>query len=140
MKTLTLKPGIDEIIKSWHAAKETERTWQEYRRQLEEVIASHYEQEFNEVRAQLAQSVQLSETVKLADLKVSVGRTMAIEQTQAAMFCSAHPELLGVILRYEFKPVNSSSVLGAAHAEGALGQEVTKMIEIKDSKLSFSKA
>lgn len=140
MQALVLKPGIQDLINLWHKAKESEKTWQDYRGQLEATICAHYEQELAEIKAALAQSTQLSESVKIADLKISVGRTLKVEQTQAALFCSAHPELINVVLKYEYKPSNSSALLGAMFAEGKLGEEVSKLVEIKDSKPSFSKA
>lgn len=140
MQTLTLKPGIDEMINLWHRSKETEKTWQDYRGQLEATIVAHYEQELAEIKAALAQSTQLSESVKIADLKISIGRTLKIEQATAATFCAAHPELIGIVLKYKFEAANSASLLGAMFAEGKLGEEVSKIVEIKDSKPSFSKA
>lgn len=140
MQTLTLKPGIDEIINLWHKSKESEKSWQDYRGQLEAAICTHYDAEFSEIRAALAQSTQLSESVKIGDIKVSIGRTLKIEQATAAAFCAAHPELIGVVLKYKFEPANSSSLLGAMFAEGRLGEEVSKIVELKDSKPSFSKA
>lgn len=140
MQTLTLKPGIDEILNLWHRSKESEKTWIEYRGQLEATIIAHYEQEIGEIKAALAQSTQLSESVKIGDIKIAVGRTLKVEQVQAALFCAAHPELINVVLKYKFEPANSASLLGALFAEGALGQEVSKIVEVKDSRPSFSKA
>lgn len=140
VQALPVKPGVQELIDLWHKSKETEKAWQEYRGQLEEAISKHYETEFLEVRAALAQSTQLSESAKIGDLKVSLGRTMKIEQAAAAGFCAAHPELIGVVLKYKFEAANSSSLLGAMFADGALGEQVSKIVELKDSKPSFSKA
>lgn len=140
MQALTLKPGIQELIDSWHKAKDVEKTWNEYRVQIENTIAQHYEPEFAEIKAQLAQATQLSESVKIGDLKISLGRTLKIEQAQAALFCAQYPELLNVVLKYEYKPANSGSLLGAMFADGKLGEEISKIVEIKDSKPSFSKA
>jgi uncharacterized protein (UPF0212 family) len=140
MQVLTIKTGIQELIDAWTKAKETEKTWQEYRLQVEAAILAQYEQEIEAVRAQLSQSTQLSETVKLGVLKIALGRTLKVSQAEAALFCVAHPELVNIIMKYEYKPANSAAVLGAMHAEGQLGSEVTKLVEISDSKPSFSKA
>lgn len=140
MQALTIKPGVEELIALWHRSKETEKTWNDYRLQVEATILAHYEQEISEIRSQLKQSTQLSESVKLGSLKIALGRTMKISQAEAALFCAQHPELINVLLKYEFKPQNSSSLLGAMHADGKLGEEVTKLAELSDSKPSFSKA
>ena len=140
MQILPVKPGVQELIALWEKAKETEKTWNDYRLQVEATILAHYEQEINEIRSQLKQSTQLSESVKLGSLKIALGRTMKISQAEAALFCVAHPELVNIILKYEYKSANSGAVLGTMHAEGPLGSEVTKLVEINDSKPSFSKA
>ena len=140
MQALLIKPGVQDLINAWLSAKETEKTWSEYRLQVENALLAHYEQEIGEIKAGLAQATQLTETVKVGELKIALGRTLKIEQTQAALFCSAHPELINIVLRYEYKAANSSSLLGAMFAEGKLGEEVSKIVEIKDSKPSFSKA
>ncbi len=140
MQVLPVKPGVQELISLWEKAKDTERTWNEYRLQVEAAILTHYEQELGEIRSQLKQSVQLSETVKLGSLKIAIGRTLKVSQAEAALFCAEFPELINVLLKYEFKQANSSSLLGAMHAEGKLGEKVSKLAELSDSKPSFSKA
>ncbi len=140
MQLLTVKPGVEELIALWEKAKETEKTWSDYRLQVEATILAHYEQEINEIRSQLKQSSQLSESVRLGSLKIELGRTIKISQAEAALFCVAHPELVNIILKYEYKPASSKAVLGAIHGEGLLGSEVEKLVEIRDSKPSFGKA
>jgi hypothetical protein len=141
MSVFVLKPGVRDLIDGWHRAKEVEKTWQEYRLKCEEAILAQYPDELAELKGQLKQGTSLSQTVKLGDLKVSVGRTLKISQAEAAIFCMNHPELVNVLLKYEYKPANSAALLGAMHHDGKLGEEVNALIEsLNDSKPSFSKA
>ena len=140
MKALITKPGVDQLISGWHSAKEAEKSWAEHRRQIEVMIAEQYGVEVSEVTALLEQGTALSETLKVADLKISVGRTLSIEQAGAALFCAANPALVNVLFKFTYAAANSAAVLGAMHQDGPLGEEIRKIVEIKPSKPSFSKA
>jgi hypothetical protein len=59
MQALITKPGVQELLDAWLKAKETERTWAEYRLQVEQAILAQYSDEVEAIRAQLKQSTQL---------------------------------------------------------------------------------
>lgn len=138
MSIMNVSPEVQEVIKNWHVAKETENQWKLYRQQLEDYITAQCG-EFNEFLNPLLKGTTLTKTLKLPTVTVGIGCELKIDQAQAGEFMATYPHLFGVVLKPEYKPVSSKAILTAAAADTEIGRSLQKMIEKKIKRPTYAK-
>jgi hypothetical protein len=127
MKTIEPTSVSKPLIDQWLAAKKAELAWIEHRRYLEQQIAAAHQADYDDISTSLA---GLSTTVGLGELELQFSRDFEVDQAEAAIFMGRHPNLAGVVMRTEYKPVAKGALSLLAKTD-ELGQELAKVLGFK---------
>ena len=120
MKTVTMNPSALTAITAWLAAKDAEKSWQEYRRKLEEQILDLHPGLLESLETELNASQHLSVAAEVGSLKVEIKRTADLDQTKIGELIAGHPYLAGVVFKCSWSPVASRSLFAAMNADLSL--------------------
>jgi hypothetical protein len=133
-KTIEVRPETEGLLTQWASAKKAEREWMEYRRHIESLIAEQYGDEFDAIKGSLS---GMSTSVKLGDLEVEFSRDFITDQAEAALLIGLYPNLNGVVLKTEYKPIARGALAALGKPETQLGQELAGVLSFKDVRTYF---
>jgi DNA-binding LytR/AlgR family response regulator len=134
---------VDDVAKAavskWIEAKANEQGWAAVRKEAETELASHYQKDFEQIVDGLNDTTSLTTSVAIGDdLKVTIGNELKIDQPEAVEFLRAHPSMLGVLLKAEYRPISSAVVISKLHTVDEIGMALAKVIEFKPKTPGFS--
>jgi len=139
MNTLFADATVKAMASKWLEAKQNMDGWAAVKKEAEAELAKHYERDFERLIDSLNETTNLTTTVGLGDgLKVTLGNELKVDQPEAAEFLRAHPGMLGVLFKTEYKPISSAVVISKLHAQDAIGMALAKAISFKQKAFSFA--
>ena len=138
MKTVTVNPSALTAITAWLSAREAEKSWQEYRRKLEDQILDLHPGLLESMEQELSASNNLSVTAEIGSLKLEVKRTLDLDQAKVCEILAEAPFLAGVLVRCEWKPVASRSMFGALAGQGEIAEKLKDAVSFRAQKPYFS--
>lgn len=138
MNNLYVDPTAQALIEKWKEAKANEAGWNAVRKEAEAALVEQYRTDFERLVDDLNKTTSLTTTIALGDLEVTVGNGLEIDQAAAAEFLRAHPAMLGVLLKAEYKPTSSAVVIGKLHMKDAVGNALAKVATFKDKTPGFA--
>jgi hypothetical protein len=139
MNTLLIDNTARELIAKWKEAKENESGWNAVRKGAEKDLSEHYKKDFDAILMGLNDGTSLTATVGIGEeIKVTIGNELKIDQPAAAGFIKAYPEMLGVLLKTEFKATASAVVIGKLKSADPIGEALKKVVSFKDISNRFA--
>ena len=138
MKTVTMNPSALTAITAWLSAREAEKSWQEYRRKLEDQILDLHPGLLESLETELNASQHLSVAAEVGSLKIEVKRSLDLDQPKICAILAEAPFLAGVLVRCEWKPVASRSMFGALAGQGEIAEKLKDAVSFRAQKPYFS--
>ena len=138
MKTVTMNPSALTAITAWLTAKDAEKSWQEYRRKLEEQILDLHPGLLESLQRELDGGTALSVTAELGSLKVEVKRSLELDQARVNEVLARAPYLAGVVFKCSWSPVASRSLFAAMTADGEVAEQIKEAVSFKLAKPYFA--
>lgn len=138
MKTVQLNPSALTAITAWIAARDAERSWQEYRRKLEDQILDLHPGLLESLETELSASQHLSVAAEVGSLRLEVKRSLELDQDKVCEILAEAPFLAGVLVRCEWKPVASRTIFGALAGQGEIAEKLKDAVSFRAQKPYFS--
>ena len=138
MKTVTMNPSALTAITSWLSAREAEKSWQEYRRKLEDQILDLHPGLLESLETELNASQHLSVAAEVGSLKLEVKRSLELDQEKVNEVLSHAPYLAGVVFKCSWSPVASRSLFAALAGQGEIAEKLKDAVSFKAQKPYFS--
>jgi hypothetical protein len=139
MNTLFADNAAKLAMAKWLEAKANADGWAAVKKEAEAELIAHYKGDFERLVDSLNETTNLTSTVAIGDaLKVTVGNEIKIDQPEAVEFLRAHPAMLGVLFKAEYKPISSAVVISKLQAQDAIGMALAKVATFKEKTPSFS--
>lgn len=138
MKTVQLNPSALTAITAWSAAREAEKSWQEYRRRLEDQILDLHPGLLESLETELNASQHLSVAAEVGSLKVEAKRSLELDQEKVNEVLAHAPYLAGVVFKCIWSPVASRSLFAAMNAEGGVAERIREAVSFKLAKPYFA--
>jgi len=139
MQNLYVDDAAKAAISKWIEAKANEKGWAVVKKEAEAELIAHYKADFERIVDGLNETTNLTASVGLGDeMKVTVGSEIKVDQPEAVEFLRAHPAMLGVLFKAEYKPISSAVVISKLQAKDAIGMALAKVATFKERTPSFS--
>ena len=138
MKTVTMNPSALTAITAWLSAREAEKSWQEYRRKLEDQILDLHPGLLESLETELNASQHLSVAAEVGSLKIEVKRSLDLDQTKICEILAEAPFLAGVLFRCSWAPVASRSIFGALSGQGEIAEKLKDAVTFRQARPYFA--
>ncbi len=138
MKTVPVTPELQQLLDAWHQAKEVERSWAEYRRQVEDQILAANPELIASLDSALDSSTALSQSAQIGSLKVEAKREAVLDQNQTAHVIAAHPDLWLSLFKATYSVVSSRALFAVMGAQSPVAEAVKGLVSFKKSRPYFS--
>ena len=138
MKTVTMNPSALTAITAWIAARDAERSWQEYRRKLEVQILDLHSGLLESLETELNASQHLSVVAEVGSLKLEVKRTLELDQEKVSEVLAHAPYLAGLVFKCSWSPVASRSLFAAMNADGDVAERIKEAVSFKLARPYFA--
>lgn len=140
MKTITTTPELQQLIDAWYQAKEVEKNWSEYRRQVEDQILQANPELIASLDSALDSSTSLSQAALIGSLKVETKREVVLDQDATAHVIAAHPDLWLSLFKATYSTVSSRALFAVMSAGSPVATAVKELVTFKKSRPYFSVA
>ena len=138
MKTVTPTPEMQQLIDAWYQAKEVEKNWAEYRRNVEDEIFKLNPELIASLESALDNSTSLSQSAQIGTLKVEAKREIILDQDQTAHIIAAHPDLWLSLFKAAYSVVSSRALFAVMGAQSPVAEAVKGLVSFKKSRPYFS--
>lgn len=140
MKTVTPTPEMQQLIDAWYQAKEVEKNWAEYRRNVEDEIFKLNPELIASLDSALDNSTSLSQSAQIGSLKVEAKREVVLDQDATAHIIAAHPDLWLSLFKATYSTVSSRALFAVMSAQSPVAEAVKGLVSFKKSRPYFSVA
>lgn len=140
MKTIPVTPDLQRLLDAWYQAKEVEKNWSEYRRQVEDQILQANPELIASLDSALDNSTSLSQSAQIGSLKVEAKREIVLDQDQTAHVIAAHPDLWLSLFKAAYSTVSSRALFAVMGAQSPVAEAVKGLVSFKKSRPYFSVA
>ena len=138
MKTVTMNPSALTAITAWIAARDAERSWQEYRRKLEDQILDLHPGLLESLETELNASQHLSVAAEVGSLKLEVKRTADLDQTKIGELIAGHPYLAGTLFKCSWSLVSSKPLFTVLAGKSEVAEPLREAVTFKLARPYFA--
>lgn len=138
MKEIAFNQQAAQLLTAWQSAKDAEKAWTEYRRQVEEQLLALHHDDIEAMEEELNAGTTLSTAAGIGTLKLDVKRSIELDQAKVCAILAEAPFLAGVLFKCSWSPVASRSLFAALAGQGEVAEKLKDAVSFKMARPYFT--
>ena len=121
---------LDTLTEQLRQAKQTIEQWTTYKSQLQDAIIALSGNDTEAVYADLEKTCKGSKKTKLGPFEISYTVEMSYDQGRMVSLVGQHPELIGTLVKIEYKPESAAKVYAFLKDDSELAQKLRPCLKV----------